>query len=205
MMRKFFLTALVTSLTAAMALAQNPVGTTATTTQTRTKTDAQTTTATRAAVSDPLFASAAALSGLAEVTISRIGLTRATNPDLKTFSQRMIDEHTRLNRELIDLSATKRIVLPVVLDPRAQFCAQSLVGLTGDEFDRCYAKAQYVAHMDAVAMFEAEAERGLDPDVRAWAARTLPHLKEHLSMVKPWAMKAEKDKPSTSDRANPEK
>ena len=49
------------------------------------------------AVSDPLFAHAAADGGLAEVTLSEIGVQRATDPELKTFSKRMIDEHTRMN------------------------------------------------------------------------------------------------------------
>jgi putative membrane protein len=81
-----------------------------------------------------------------------------------------------------------------MVDVRSQFCAQSLAGLSGEEFDRCYAKAQLMAHMDAVAMFEAEAERGLDPDVKALAARALPQIKSHLKMIKPIAQKYMKEK-----------
>jgi len=92
------------------------------------------------------------------------------------------------------LAGQKRLAVPVSLDPKAEFCAQSLAGLSGDEFNRCYAKAQLVAHMESVANFEAEAERGQDPDVKAWAAKTLPKIKDHLKMIKPIAMKYDKDK-----------
>jgi len=153
----------------------------------------------KAAVDDRLFAAAATVSGLAEVTISRIGVERATDPDLKKFSQRMIDDHTRANRELAELASRKGIAMPATLDPKSQFCGQSLAGLSGKEFDNCYAKAQLVAHMEAVSAFEAEAERGQDPDVKAWAAKTLPHIREHLAMIKPHAMRAEKEKPSTGN------
>ena len=75
------------------------------------------------------------------------------------------------------------------IDARAQFLAESLSGLSGDEFDKCYAKAQLVMHMDAVGAFEAEVQRGQDPDIKALAAKALPIIKEHLKTIKPIAMR----------------
>jgi len=145
-------------------------------------------------VPDVLFAAAAATGGLAELNVSQIGLQRATDPELKRFSQQMVDEHTKMNQELLTLTARKRISIPQGIDARAQFCAESLAGLTGPEFDKCYAKAQLVIHMDSVAMFKAEAERGQDPDIKALAAKALPKIEEHLQAIKPIAMKYEKEK-----------
>ena len=139
------------------------------------------------AVPDVLFAAAATSGGLAEVNLSEIGLQRATDPELKRFSQQMVNEHTQLNYELSQLVAQKGMSIPKTIDARAQFCAESLAGLSGSEFDKCYAKAQLVAHMDSAAMFKAEAERGADPDLKALAARGLPKIKEHLKMIKPIA------------------
>jgi len=150
-------------------------------------------TAVATGVNDALFAAAAADSGLSEVNLSRIGAQQATDPELKRFSQQMIEEHTQLNNELRALTAQKGIRVPEVVDVRSQFCAQSLAGLSGEKFDKCYAKAQLVAHMEAVGAFEAEAERGLDPDVKAMAARALPRIKGHLEMIKPIAQKYMKE------------
>jgi putative membrane protein len=152
------------------------------------------TAAVSSAVNDPLFAAAAASAGMAEVNLSEIGLQGATDPELKQFSQRMVAEHTKMNQELVNLVAQTRIAIPQTIDARAQFCAESLAGLSGEKFDHCYAKAQLVAHMDAVAIFEAEAERGQDPDIKALAAKALPHIKEHLKTIKPIAMRYEKEK-----------
>jgi len=143
-------------------------------------------------VNDALFAAAAGDSGLAEVTLSELGLKKATSVELKQFSQRMIEDHRRLNQELVNLAARKRIALPREADFRARFCAESLAGLSGERFDHCYAKAQLTAHMEAVAAFEAEAERGIDPDVKAFAAKALPQIKEHLATIKPIAKTLEK-------------
>jgi len=123
---------------------------------------------------------------------------KATDPELKKFSQKMIDDHTRMNQELKTLAAQKGIPLSNAVDVRARFCAQSLAGLSGEEFDKCYAKAQLTAHMEAVAAFEAESQRGQDRDLKALAAKSLPHIKEHLAMIKPIAMRFEKEETSGS-------
>jgi putative membrane protein len=36
---------------------------------------------------------------------------------------------------------------------------------------------------DAVALFDAYAKGGDNPQLKGWAGKTLPHLKEHLTMV----------------------
>jgi len=158
-------------------------------------------TAGSAPVNDTLFAEAAAVGGVAEVTLSQIGLQRATDPELKKFSQQMIDDHTKMNNELTSLAAQKRIALPRTVDVRSQFCAQSLKGASRETFDKCYSKAQLNAHMEAVATFEAEAERGQDPDMRALAARALPHIKEHLQMIKPIAARFEKENSDGAEKS----
>jgi putative membrane protein len=152
------------------------------------------TTASRAVVNDALFAAAAADGGMSELSLSQLGMQKATDPELKRFSQQMIEEHTRMNAELTSLAAQKGIPLPRTIGYRSQFCAQSLAGLSGEEFDRCYAKAQFLAHMDAVATFEAEAHSGPDRDVMALASKALPRIKEHLKMIKPIAKRYMQEK-----------
>jgi putative membrane protein len=115
------------------------------------------------------------------------------------------DEHNRLNQELATLAAQKRVALPRMLDARAQFCVQSLQRASREHFDKCYAKAQLLAHAEAVAAFEAEAERGQDRDMRAWAARELPRIKEHLHTIKPMAMKFEEGKEKKEKESEPSK
>jgi len=154
-----------------------------------------------APVSDLLFAQAAAIGGVSEVAIAQLGVQKATDPELKKFSQQMVQDHTQMNSELTQLASTKQIALPRAVDPKSQFCAQSLAGLSGEKFDRCYAKAQLVIHMDSVAMFEAEAERRQDPEMKALAAKSLPHIKHHLATIKPIAMRYEQEHPSTEAAA----
>jgi putative membrane protein len=158
-------------------------------------------TARSAPVNDALFAQAAAASGLGEVAISGIGVRKATDPELKKFSQQAVADHTKLNQELAALAAQKGIALPRELDARAQFCGQSLSGEAAETFDRCYAKAQLMIHLEAVAAFEAEVQRGQDSEIKALAIKALPTLKSHLHMIKPIAMKYDKEHEDPLDKA----
>jgi putative membrane protein len=54
-----------------------------------------------------------------------------------------------------------------------------LQGLTGEAFDRRYYLSQISAHDAAIALFERAVERCQDSDLRDFAERTLPKLREH--------------------------
>jgi putative membrane protein len=145
----------------------------------------------RAAHNDNLFAAAAAASDLAELTVSNMALQRASQDETKKFAQQMVKDHTQTTREMMSLAAAKSLTLPRMPDIKDQAEADALGGVTGEEFDRCYMKGQLAAHICAVSLFQAEAERGTDPDLKAFAAKYLPKLKEHLEMAKKCVMEHE--------------
>jgi len=62
--------------------------------------------------------------------------------------------------------------------------ADQLSGLKGAEFDRAYMAHMVEDHEKDVKAFEQESQSGQDPEVKAWAAKQLPTLREHLSQAK---------------------
>ena len=52
-----------------------------------------------------------------------------------------------------------------------------------DTSDRAYISAMVKDHKEDIAEFEKEASSGSDPNIKAFAAKTLPTLKEHLTMA----------------------
>jgi len=56
--------------------------------------------------------------------------------------------------------------------------------LTGADFDREYMKHQVNDHDKAVVLFERQSKSGKDSELKAFAGRTLPTLKEHQQMAK---------------------
>ena len=59
-----------------------------------------------------------------------------------------------------------------------------LAKLSGPEFDKAYMEHMVKDHKKDVKEFQKAANDAQDPDVKAFAANTLPTLQEHLQMAK---------------------
>ncbi|PYO48534.1 MAG: hypothetical protein DMD84_20850, partial [Candidatus Rokuibacteriota bacterium] len=52
------------------------------------------------------------------------------------------------------------------------------------DFDRDYMSEMVRDHTEDIALFERAAETSTDPDLKAWATRSLPMLREHLALAR---------------------
>lgn len=132
---------------------------------------------------DRKFMVQAAEGGLAEVEMGRLAVEKASSPDVKSFGQHMVDDHTRANADLTQLAGKKGVTLPSEVGAREKALEKKLSALSGDAFDRAYVAAMLKDHKGDVAEFESKALHAKDPDVAAFASRTLPTLREHLERV----------------------
>jgi putative membrane protein len=134
---------------------------------------------------DAGFFKNAGASGLAEVAASQLALKQSSSAKVKSFAQTMVDDHTRANKELDDLkSGDKGYALADSPGPDSQKIIDAMSRLQGAEFDKAYAKTMVADHEKAVAIFETEIEKGSNPQLKAFAKKTLPTLKHHLKMAK---------------------
>jgi putative membrane protein len=138
------------------------------------------------ALSTEDFVKKAAISDMMEIQSSELALGRQPDADTKPFAEKMVKDHQETSKELKALvdSGKVKVTLPSALDAEHQKKLDELKSQTGKEFDRAYDQMQLHAHEEAVALFEQYSQTGDNPDLKAWAAKTLPHLKEHLAMAK---------------------
>ncbi len=133
--------------------------------------------------SDEMFAKKAAAGGMAEVAAGDTAQKMGANDAIKKYGQQMTVDHTKANDELKSLASAKKIELPTAPDPAHQKALKNLQARSGDSFDKAF-KAQMVSdHKATIALFEKEASSGSDPDLKAFAAKTLPDLQQHLKMA----------------------
>jgi putative membrane protein len=125
----------------------------------------------------------AAAAGMAEVKAGEVAKDRAMSDDVKKFAGHMVTDHTKANKEFTDLLGKKNISAPKEMREQDRAAIDSLSKLKGAAFDREYVKQQLAAHKEAVALFEEESKNGKDADLRAFAEKTLPTLREHLKEV----------------------
>jgi putative membrane protein len=133
---------------------------------------------------DHNFVMDAAMGGLMEVELGRIAAQKGASEAVKQFGQRMVDDHSNANQELMSLASSKGMTLPTALDDKHQKDVAKLSAMSGAEFDRAYAKMMLKDHEKDVKEFERQSTRGGDPELRAFATKTLPTLQEHLQMAR---------------------
>jgi putative membrane protein len=137
-----------------------------------------------AQAADGPFMEKAAMSDMAEIQLSQIAQQKATRDDVKQLAGRMVQDHTKTSSELKSIASGANVTLPTTLDRKHQQAVQKMQGMTaGADFDRQYLNLLLDDHKQAVALFRSESKSGKNPDAKAFAAKTLPALEEHLQMV----------------------
>lgn len=130
------------------------------------------------------FVHKAASSGKAEVQLGKMAQEQAASSDVQQFGQRMVTDHTQANEELMAIAQDKNIDVPTKMDAKHQQTAEALAKLNGASFDRAYMRQMVEDHEKAVQLFSKEAQQGQDADLKAFAAKTLPILEEHLQLAR---------------------
>ncbi|MFZ6876620.1 DUF4142 domain-containing protein, partial [Undibacterium sp. Di27W] len=83
--------------------------------------------------------------------------------------------------------------IPDTPDAKQESTIKKLATLDGQKYDRQYAADIGVsAHKDAVALFKKASTSAQDPDVKAFATKTLPSLEHHLKMSEDMQAKVNK-------------
>lgn len=131
---------------------------------------------------DRKFIEEVAGSGMFEVQVAQLASTRASSPDVKGFASMLVDQHTKANDELTQLANAKGVELPAAPPRAMRREVEKLAKENGDEFDKDFVKNVGIkAHEKDIKAFEKAGKDVKDPDLKAWVAKTLPTLKEHLA------------------------
>jgi putative membrane protein len=133
---------------------------------------------------DETFVKEASMGGHSEVELGKIAADRASNPQVKAFGQRMVDDHGKAGNELTTLAQSKHIAVSGEIDSKARALKEHLMTLQGAAFDRAYMDAMVKDHEEDVRAFQTEAQSGNDPEIKRWASSTLPTLQEHLRLAR---------------------
>lgn len=122
-----------------------------------------------------------------EIEIGRLGMSLATDPQVKSFATRIVREHRELK------AATDSVAYQLELDPVLPEDDEDLIDdhraamrdlrtkAQGDEFDEAFLEHQIAMHRKLLDEVRLAAERSQDPTLRALLAKTRDGMAEHLS------------------------
>lgn len=134
-------------------------------------------------LTDEMFVTKAASDGLHEVALGKLAKTNAQRDDVKTFGEKMVADHTKSNMELMEVAKGAGLNVPSQMLEEHQKHVEHFSKLRGEEFDREYAKHMVEDHQKAVSLFQRASRDVRNPDLKGFATKTLPVLKEHLAMA----------------------
>ncbi len=129
---------------------------------------------------DKDFVGAAARGGIAELDLAQDGFGHATNADVKAFAQKLIDDHSKANQELLQFAQTRNATVAGETEAKVKEAKERLLKLTGKSFDQAFVQQMIDDHKNTITKFEDESKNGSDAELKAWVDKTLPTLREHL-------------------------
>ncbi|MDB5024443.1 MAG: outer membrane protein [Mucilaginibacter sp.] len=134
------------------------------------------------------FVTQASKGGMTEVNTGKLAISKGKSADVKAFGARMVADHSNANYELTQLVNSKGWHIP----PPAPADVAPDAMLTGNSdagFDKNYVTMMVQDHKKTVALFQNAAANAPDPAIKAFAAKTLPVLQQHLTSIQAIATK----------------
>ena len=119
-----------------------------------------------------------------EISLAKLAEEKGSSSEVKQFAQRMIDDHTRMGKEMTKVA--EEVGVPpssgTSMDEKA--AATKLRVLSGESFDKAYIKEMVKDHREDLDAFNKEAAEGSNPVVKDAARSGAKTISSHLELAK---------------------
>jgi putative membrane protein len=131
---------------------------------------------------DQRFLRSAAQIGIADVKLGTLA-TQKGGSDVKELAQKLVDDHSLMNKELGSVADAMGVMLPkkMTRDDQAEY--EKLNGLSGKDFDTEYLTYVAKAHWQTLHMFYMEASASADPDLQTEVVKDMGTMHQHLGLI----------------------
>ncbi len=133
---------------------------------------------------DKAFVMKAAKGGMMEVESSRIAQESGGHQRVKDVATMIMRDHTNANNELKGLVSARGIIIPEdSLMALNKSHIDDMQKMKGKALDKHYISMMTDDHKKDIAEFEKASNELTDPELKAWATKSLPVLKMHRDSV----------------------
>ncbi|HAS1787458.1 TPA: DUF4142 domain-containing protein [Enterobacter cloacae] len=116
-----------------------------------------------------------------EVAAAKLALSKAQSSEVKTFAQKMVDDHGAALTKVQAVARQKGVELPTEPDVAHKDLTRKLENQSGDAFDKMYMEYAGVKdHQMVLSKLQKDASKIGDPDVKALANEHTPVVEQHL-------------------------
>ncbi len=132
---------------------------------------------------DQQFINHLAAANLLEVRLGQTAESKASNPAAKAFAKRMVEDHSMMQKQWMELASKNRLQFKADLTQQQVAQFDQLQRLSGAEFDRAYMALMVQSHRDEVNVFQNERRAGHSPEVQTLIDKDLFFLQNHLTLA----------------------
>jgi len=132
---------------------------------------------------DKMFLRKAAEGGIAEVKLGQLAVQKGSSEEVKTFAQKMVDDHTKTNEVMAAAADTMGVMLPKSMNKEDQAEYDKLNALSGNDFDMEYLSFMVKDHHKDLHAFRIEAASPTDPTLHDAVVKVASVIHEHTVMV----------------------
>lgn len=133
--------------------------------------------------SDAAAMKSLAQGNLAEIELGKLAAAKAQSPDVKSFGQKMVDDHGRMYEELKALAKAKSVALPDVVSLKDLAGKKMLERHSGPDFDKSYLSEMVKDHEKDLKEVQDLAAKAKDAEFRAAMQKASGTIKEHLQLA----------------------
>ena len=124
-----------------------------------------------------------AQANLSEIAAGKTAAEKAQSPDVKSFAQKMVDDHTKMFEDLRALAKTKGVALPQDANMKDLAQMKMIERKSGAEFDKDYMEHMVKDHEKDLKDLESLAAKVKDAQFKAALQKATPKIKEHLELA----------------------
>jgi putative membrane protein len=144
----------------------------------------------------------AAKMNLATQKFADLAQQKAQSPELKQFAQTLAQDHKKAQQDLERIAQKHNVTLPTSVDEKCQQEISKLEALSGQEFDKEFAKGAIEGHAMAVAHLQQASAGAQDTDIRQYTQQMLSKVKEHQRKGREIAMSVGVDQTTITSLEN---
>jgi putative membrane protein len=133
--------------------------------------------------SDKKFLATAAQGDQNEIALGKLAAQKATNPDVKAFAEKMVQDHTQMTASMKPFVQEWGLTPPKGPDADAQKEWDKLYALSGKDFDKEYMKDMVSDHTKVLDDFTTEAKDTKDPKFQAAVMKGKSVVAAHKNMA----------------------
>lgn len=150
---------------------------------------------------DDEFLRQAVESGLAQIEFGKLAVAKGS-PDVKEFGQKMIDDHTAINKDMAGVADELGVMVPTKMNKQDQEEYKKLRALSGDAFEREYITLEVRDHREDLHQYRLEVMNATDQRLQNQVSSESGILREHMRLASDLAQQKGIPVPARPPRPN---